>query len=332
MSERIPLPMPSGWFQVAYSHDLAPAESMPLQYFDTELVLFRTDSGEAKVLDAYCPHMGAHLGYGIRDQAGGGSRVKGDSIVCPFHGWAYNGEGQCTDVPYADNLPPRIARGEAVIGSWPVRELNQVIFVWYHPEGAAPHYEPELIEEASAQNSEWGQLKIFHWDIDTHLQEIAENAVDPAHFLYVHGTQNVPETEVMEFNGVQRASKLVSRMATPRGEIVGIIGNSNVGPGQAVVRFSGICDTLLMANITPVSAEKSYAFYAFIQKKIDGEEPVGGVGDALIADVRKQMDEDRIIWAHKKYFDKPMLCDNDGPFHKFRKWYSQFYSVKDEAA
>ena len=97
MSERIPLPMPSGWFQVAYSHDLAPAESMPLQYFDTELVLFRTESGEAKVLDAYCPHMGAHLGYGIRDQAGSGSRVKGDSIVCPFHGWAYNGEGQCTD-------------------------------------------------------------------------------------------------------------------------------------------------------------------------------------------------------------------------------------------
>ena len=38
------------------------------------------------------------------------------------------------------------------------------------------------------------------------------------------------------------------------------------------------------------------------------------------------MEEDRIIWAHKKYFDKPMLCDNDGPFAKFRKWYSQFYA------
>ena len=27
-------------------------------------------------------------------------------------------------------------------------------------------------------------------DIATHMQEIGENAVDPAHFLYVHGTQN----------------------------------------------------------------------------------------------------------------------------------------------
>jgi phenylpropionate dioxygenase-like ring-hydroxylating dioxygenase large terminal subunit len=41
------MPMPFGWFQVAYSHELAPAASMPLRYFDTDLVLFRTESGEA---------------------------------------------------------------------------------------------------------------------------------------------------------------------------------------------------------------------------------------------------------------------------------------------
>ena len=56
------------------------------------------------------------------------------------------------------------------------------------------------------------------------------------------------------------------------------------------------------------------------------KEPTGGVADAIVADIRKQMDEDRIIWARKKYFDKPMLCDNDGPFAKFRKWYGQFYA------
>ena len=326
MSDRIPMPMPFGWFQVAYSHELGPAESMPLRYFDTDLVLFRTEGGEAKVLDAYCPHMGAHLGYGIRDQAGGGSAVVGDSIVCPFHGWAYNGEGQCTDIPYAKNMPPRVARGEQVIQPWPVREINQVIFVWYHPEGAAPEYEPELIEEASVDNQDWGTLKINTWDIATHMQEIGENAVDPAHFLYVHGTQNIPTPEVMEFDGVVRSGKLVSKMATPRGEITGVIANRNTGPGQATVRFSGICETVLMANLTPVDRENTKAFYAFIQKKVDGEEPVGGVADAIVADIHKQMDEDRIIWARKKYFDKPMLCDNDGPFAKFRKWYAQFYA------
>ena len=331
MSERIPMPMPFGWFQVAYSHELEAAASMPLRYFDTDLVLFRTESGDARVLDAYCPHMGAHLGYGIRDQAGGGSAVVGDSIVCPFHGWAYNGEGQCTNIPYAKRMPPKIANGEQVIRPWEVRELNQVIFVWYHPAGIAPYFEPEVIPEADVANADWGGLKLHSWDIETHMQEIGENAVDPAHFLYVHGTQNIPTPEVMEFDGVYRRGKLVSKMSTPRGEIVGIIANNNTGPGQVTVRFSGICDTLLMANLTPVDSENTRAFYAFIQKKVDGEEPVGGVADAIVKDICKQMSEDQVIWAHKKYFEKPMLCDNDGPFAKFRKWYAQFYALPESA-
>jgi cholesterol 7-dehydrogenase len=41
------------------------------------LVLFRTEKDEAKVLDAYCPHMGADLGVG--------GKVVGDCIECPFH-------------------------------------------------------------------------------------------------------------------------------------------------------------------------------------------------------------------------------------------------------
>jgi 3-ketosteroid 9alpha-monooxygenase subunit A len=331
MSERIPMPMPFGWFQVAYSHELEIATSMPLRYFDTDLVLFRTQNGEARVLDAYCPHMGAHLGYGIRDQAGGGSAVVGDSIVCPFHGWAYNGEGQCTNIPYAKRMPSKIANGEQVIRPWDVRELNQVIFVWYHPAGLAPYFEPEIILEADAANAAWGGLKLHSWDIDTHMQEIGENAVDPAHFLYVHGTQNIPTPEVMEFDGVFRRGKLVSKMATPRGEIIGVIANNSTGPGQATVRFSGICDTVLMANLTPVDSENTKAFYAFIQKKIAGKEPEGGVADAIVKDICKQMSEDQIIWSHKKYFEKPLLCDGDGPFAKFRKWYGQFYAKTQSA-
>jgi 3-ketosteroid 9alpha-monooxygenase subunit A len=316
---------------VAYSHELAAGESRPLRYFDTDLVLFRTEAGEARVLDAYCPHMGAHLGYGIRGQAGGGAEVRGDSIVCPFHGWAYNGEGRCTDVPYATNLPPKVARGETVIRPWPVRELNQCIFVWYHPGGTAPAWEPEAVPEAAPGNTGWSAPKIHTWDIETHMQEIGENAVDPAHFLYVHGTNEIPEPDVMQFDGVRRAGRLVSRMQTPRGEIQGMIENANTGPGQATVRFSGICDTVLMANLTPVSREHTRAFYAFFQKQVDGREPAGGVADALVKDIRRQMDEDRIIWAHKRYFDKPLLCDNDGPFARFRKWYGQFYAARSGA-
>lgn len=321
---RIPLPLPLGWFQVLYSSELLAGESKPLNYFDQELVAFRTESGVAKVLDAYCPHMGAHLGYGIHENTGSGSAVVGESIVCPFHGWQYNGEGQCTHIPYANNLPPRIARGEQVIRPWHVREINQCILVWYHPEGLDPLFEPEAIAEASDENSEWGEIKSFTWDLYTHMQEIGENAVDTVHFHYVHGTNDIPDVRKQEFSGHTRHALLKTRQPTPKGVIEGAIENRNIGPGIAFVRFTGLCDTLLMANLTPVSREHTRAMYAFIQKRVNSKTAESNIGNAIIANVCQQMEEDRIIWERKKYFEKPLLCDGDGPFSKFRRWYGQF--------
>ncbi len=324
-SPRCPLPMPWGWFQVMYSKDLAVGESKPMHYFGQELVIFRTEDGEAKVLDAYCPHMGAHLGYGIRDQAGGGSRVVGDSIVCPFHGWRYNGEGKCTHIPYANNMPPRVAKGEQVIGTWEVREINQTILVWYHPDKVAPLFEPEIIPEAQVDSEEWSNEFVIHtWDINVHMQEMAENAVDLAHFLYVHGTNDVPDAEILEFDGYTRRGFLRTRNPTPKGEIEGSIENRNLGPGLSVVRFKGIYDTVLMANITPIENEICRAQYAFIQPKATLDTLGKTVGKAIIGNIAQQMEEDKIIWDKKVYFEKPMLCDGDGPFAKMRRWYGQF--------
>jgi 3-ketosteroid 9alpha-monooxygenase subunit A len=319
---RVELPMPYGWFQALYSQELAVGQSLPLEYFDQDLVIFRTESGVAKVLDAHCAHMGAHLGYGIRDQAGGGSRVVGESIVCPFHGWQFNGDGECTGIPYAKNLPPRVARCEKLIPSWHVREANQCIYVWYHPEGLDPLFDPIEIAEATVENADWGDLQIHEWDIETHMQEIGENAVDAAHFCFVHGTPEIPEPAEIRFEDHCRHGLFVSKMETPRGTIEGRIENSSVGPGLSVVRFSGICDTVLMANITPIDGIRSRAKYAFIQRSDGGK--TSRVAQAIIDDIRQQMEEDKIIWARKRYLEKPLLCDGDGPFAKFRRWYGQF--------
>ena len=57
-------------------------------------VAFRTEQGKAAILDAYCPHLGAHLAIG--------GKVVGNCIECPFHGWQFRAQdGQCTAVPYA---------------------------------------------------------------------------------------------------------------------------------------------------------------------------------------------------------------------------------------
>ena len=85
MSARFDFPIPTGWFCVSLSTDLEVGEVKPLKYFARDLVLFRTSDGEAHVLDAYCPHLGAHLGHG--------GKLVDDKIVCPFHAWEFDGQG-----------------------------------------------------------------------------------------------------------------------------------------------------------------------------------------------------------------------------------------------
>src|SRR4051812_27757668 len=92
---RYPFPVPNGWFVVSPSADIAPSEVRALHYFDRDLVLFRSADGTPHVLNAHCMHLGAHLAVG--------GKVEADCIQCPFHGWKFNGEGACTEIPYGGN-------------------------------------------------------------------------------------------------------------------------------------------------------------------------------------------------------------------------------------
>ncbi len=321
MSKRYPMPIPFGWFAVAYSDELPPGKSKPVHYFGQELVLFRTESGRVALLDAYCPHLGAHLGYGIHENAGGGGRIEGESIVCPFHAWKFNGDGFCTDVPYATNFPPKV-KDKQCLRTYPITETNQLIWAWYHPDEAEPLW--EVVEHEEANSDDWAPLERYEWQLNTHPQDMAENAADPAHFLFVHRTASMPEWETTYdgpcSRGVQRA-----KMPTPRGEVDGAIHTGSMGPGQGFTRFEGIADTFLLGLVTPVDEENVHVRFAFTQPRVNGEVKGGGVNAAIIANIVGQLEEDAPIWEHKTYRPLPVLCDGDGPIAKFRKWYGQFY-------
>ena len=94
---RFPFGIPNSWFMLLYSNELATGEVKPLRYLGRELVAFRDAQGAVRVFDAFCPHLGANLGYG--------GKVVGDTLQCPFHGWRFDGNGRCVQVPYADKIP-----------------------------------------------------------------------------------------------------------------------------------------------------------------------------------------------------------------------------------
>jgi phenylpropionate dioxygenase-like ring-hydroxylating dioxygenase large terminal subunit len=77
------------WYPVAQSSALG-KKPIERKVAEQRIVLFRDLNGKANALDARCPHRGANLAQG---------QVRNGCITCPFHGWAFNGSGQCVSIP-----------------------------------------------------------------------------------------------------------------------------------------------------------------------------------------------------------------------------------------
>jgi nitrite reductase/ring-hydroxylating ferredoxin subunit len=308
---RFPIPpFPTGWFQVAYSDELDAGAVMPIHYFGQHLVLYRDRAGAAHVLDAFCPHLGAHLGYG-------GTVEEDGCIRCPFHAWKFDGAGQCVEIPYAEKIP-----SQAKLQSWPVREVNGLIMVFHHIGGGDPLFElPELPEYTDPN---WTDYVRRRWKIRSHNQEMGENAVDSAHFKYVHGTPEQPRSRA-EIEGHILHVRSPVQYTTPQGTVEGQIASDNHGFGFGVVRFTGIVDTLIVSSVTPIDGEYLDVRFSFKTKKMANEQVTTNVAAAFIKEIERQMGQDIPIWENKIMKQPPVLCDGDGPIGLFRRWAKQFY-------
>ena len=306
--------MPFGWFVVAWSAELPPGAVAKRNFFDRELVLFRGETGEAHVLGAYCPHLGAHLGVG--------GKVEGDSLRCPFHGWRFSGQGDCLEIPYAKRIPPN-AKADAL----PSAESGGVIWAWHHPDGAAPSFDPPEIAEFGAEGwtADWTK---YEWTVATHPQEVTENSVDWPHFHEVHLMAPPPERKV-EFKGHEilweaATKKNVTTLDGAEDEIR-VIGR-NPGLGCSYVRYTGMGESVIVMGMTPIDSASIRMFFGVIGNKAGRTDyEMAAFHQSYADDMAVAVQQDFPIWENKIYRAQPKLCDGDGPVGDFRRWATQFY-------
>jgi phenylpropionate dioxygenase-like ring-hydroxylating dioxygenase large terminal subunit len=210
------------------------------------------------------------------------------------------------------------------VRTYPVVERNKLVFAWYHPYDEPPRWEVPSFDEVD--DPAFSDYHRSTYTIGTILQEMAENTVDPAHFRYVHGTDQVAECESYETDGFTATMLSKQAYVTPRGVTEGRIDVYAFGPGIAKTWFTGIVDALLVATSTPVDRGSSQVRFNFTVRKFDDERMTSTVAEAFVGEINKQIQEDQPIWEHKRFLPVPALADTDGPIVKFRKWYSQFYA------
>lgn len=331
-----------GWHIVLFSQELATGEAKSLDYFNHEFVIYRGASGKVAILDAYCPHLGAHL-------AGDGGRLIGDTIACPFHGWTFDGSGRCVDIPYASQIPDKAVNA---LKSWPVLEKNGFIAIWYDPQGNPPEdYLPDITQwgEGSTGESGWGDWVFHRSRIRAQPCDVIENIVDIAHFPHVHGGRvqsfenRFGERSVTQISRVQRSSD--AKMVIPPG----LPFDLEQLRDQAVEEESDAWGdaTYHGPSIMYYYTEVKSAEFAFQSWWVNYHTPVNDTElDLCSAVIVNSLTDDPLprefvelypqtahaafgqdveIWKSKMYRAEPILCDGDGPINKLRKWYEQFY-------
>jgi 3-ketosteroid 9alpha-monooxygenase subunit A len=310
--ERSPLPVPYGWFWVSYSEDIKPGELRNIECFGQEWVLFRAETGEAGVVDPYCPHLGAHLGHG--------GKVVGDSLRCPFHHWAYNPKGFCTKIPYAKIMPP-ITKRQAILKALPITENNGIVWAWYHPKGVAPLWEVPKVPEL--YDADYIAPQRGEWPVNTFIQELGENGVDFAHLHFLHHVPVIP-------TGTCRADGIRWHVNMANGYIL----IEQTGPGLQIVRFTkGTVVTTMVSYPQPINNCRTIMRMGLTHRKY----PAGTAEATLAANMLQEQigqgvdaqagfeSVDMIVWNNKRYREQPLLCDGDGEILKWRKYFSQFY-------
>ena len=306
---------PRGWFVVGVSKELADSEVKPIKYFGRDMVLYRSESGNAIVHDAFCPHLGAHLGYG--------GEVVGETIKCPFHAWRFDESGKCVDVPYAKRIPPR-----ACVKNNPVQERNGLIFMWNRrDDGEEPNWEiPDIPEYGTEEWTDWDSHLIH---IKTQAKEIVENLADKGHFGPVHGTW--AEKFGNDFEG-HIGNQYVEGVAYPRGggEDKFKLQSTYYGPGYMLTEMESVLPNIMLLCHTPIDDKSIHvrigAMINLSNIKEGKDKFEAGYRENIVTGFK----EDIAIWENKKYRNKPMLCDGDGDLGGLRRWYQQFYRPQAE--
>ena len=304
-----------GWHCLGLAREVSSQPSRG-EYFGSKQVIYRGESGEIHVLDAFCPHMGADLSLGV---------VEGDSLRCAFHRWRWDQDGVCDHIPYAHSIPQ-----QARIKSWVTCVQNQLLFVWYDPEGNGPLAEEAIPRVDDCFSAEWTDWQIETIAIDTNCRELVDNMADVAHFGPVHGAQALKFQNIVA--GITYTQELWSKSPRLAGD--GELFSRAVywGPAYMMTYMTGelggvdIESRLLVAHV-PTSTESFDLRFGVIVKKnthlSDAE------NDAMAAEYVKQNHiaffQDVEIWHSKTRVDNPLLCDGDGPVNKLRQWHQQFY-------
>jgi phenylpropionate dioxygenase-like ring-hydroxylating dioxygenase large terminal subunit len=158
----------NSWMPVVNAADVAAGHVLGVTLLDQPIVLWRTAAGLLRCARDQCPHRGSALSLG---------EIRGEVLMCAYHGWRFAPDGACTFRPA---LPEGTPPPNLGLHPYPVREEYGVVWVCLGEPPAELDYFPAYDAP--------GARHVHHPVVVLHAAgpRIVENFLDMAHFPFVH--------------------------------------------------------------------------------------------------------------------------------------------------
>ncbi len=168
------------WQPVYCSHELPPGRAVPVRILGEDFTLYRGEGGAPHLVGFRCAHRGTQLSLGW---------IEEDAIRCFYHGWKYDGSGQCVEQP----AEPKPFAERIRIPSYPVKEYVGLIFA-YLGDGEPPPFNRYPKFEVPH-----GVVDVLRYDRLCNYFNNIDNSLDSAHVTFVHSRHrdNVSDKAVL---------------------------------------------------------------------------------------------------------------------------------------
>jgi phenylpropionate dioxygenase-like ring-hydroxylating dioxygenase large terminal subunit len=187
------------WLPALMSHEVqADRAPLRLRILGEDLIAFRDTGGRVGIIEAYCPHRGAPLFFGRNEQCG---------IRCAYHGWKFNADGECLEIPNISESDKADMRQRAKLTAYATREANSVVWIYMGDPGRLPPL-PKFDYACAPQ----GQAYAARWLQRTSWLQGLEGEIDSSHISWLHRDFDA-ETSRMKSAGAQLATDAAPLMA-----------------------------------------------------------------------------------------------------------------------
>ena len=159
------------WYLVTPGRQLKPGRMIAKTILGDPLLLVRDRDGQISALHDQCAHRGMPLSAG---------RFDGEALECGYHGWKYELDGRCTEIPCLSKSQPADL-DKIGVRTYPCREVQGNVWVFMGQAKADLPAPPEFPEIGDRRPRVTGTLRF-----SCHFDHAIMGLIDPAHVPFLH--------------------------------------------------------------------------------------------------------------------------------------------------